>query len=195
MIYALSIRLTRWFIKHELLKQEDFDVYVYYIDSLLAKVFFYLLLLIIATCFHIIPITIFYYLGFIPFRYTAGGYHAKTELRCTVMSWLVYGLSMLAVVKWGAGSWVPLFSVFTVLLVTIVAWRLAPLDHFNKPVSAAHKQKLRRFCLLFQGMFILLVMMLLWRHDYIYAFSLVLGNGLAGLFLLLAFYQKEKEER
>ncbi len=41
MIYRLSVWLTKWFIAHGYLEPKDYDVYVYCIDSLLAKIIFY----------------------------------------------------------------------------------------------------------------------------------------------------------
>lgn len=85
MTYRFSLWLTNWFIEQGFLKQEDLEVYAYCIDSVLAKMVFYTVLLIVANIFHILPITIMYYLGFTPFRYTAGGFHAKTALRCSLL--------------------------------------------------------------------------------------------------------------
>lgn len=190
MIYRLSIWLTNWFIEHEVLKKADYDVYVYCIDSLLNKVLFYSIIITIASIFHILPETFWYYLGFIPFRYTAGGYHAKSEAACSVLSWAVYGLSMALVLNLCFMDMpTQIISMILVSLVTLIAWRYAPVAHINKPVAPAQKQKLRKVCLCFQGCYLWVTMLLIWQHYYNFAFSLALGNSIAAIFLVLAYYQ------
>lgn len=192
MIYRLSVWLTKWFIKNGYLQQEDYEAYVYCIDSLLAKIVFYISVSIVALFFDIIPITIGYYVGFIVFRYTAGGYHAKTALGCMVLSWGVYAL-MMYVLIWlsrAPESILALSAMSSMALALLVAWRHAPIDHFHKPVSAETKQRLRQYCLGFQGAFMVLTMLLLSQHYYNLAVSLAFGSGVAALFLLIAYYQK-----
>ena len=189
MIYRLAAGLTGWFIQQGLLQQEEYDVYVYCIDRLFGQICFYITLFAVAIYLHIIPQTIWYYIGFNAFRYTAGGYHAKSDKACMVLTWAVYAAGMLAVhyaapyaIATSAGS------IVCVVLGTIVAVKHAPIDHFNKPVSAERKLQMRRYCLLFQLVFILLVLLLLALRMGEFALCLALGNGLAALFLLYAYY-------
>lgn len=97
MIYRFAAGLTGWFIQKGLLQQEDYEVYVYCIDRLFGQLFFYITLFTVAIYLHIVPQTIWYYIGFNAFRYTAGGYHAKTDKACIMLTWTVYAVSMLAV--------------------------------------------------------------------------------------------------
>lgn len=99
MTWQLAEKMTGWFIRRGFLAQDDYEVYVYCIDSLLAKIFFYMVLMLISLWLGILPVTICYYLGFMPFRYTAGGYHAKTDLSCVILTWTVYGASKLSLLN------------------------------------------------------------------------------------------------
>lgn len=192
MIYRLSIWLTKWFINKGLLKEEDYDVYVYCLDSLLAKIVFYSVLCSVALVFDIIAITVFYYLSFITFRYTAGGYHAKTELGCSVLSWAVYAINMYLIIQISNASenTAIIVSVGNILFSILVALKYAPIDHFNKPVSQQKKMRLRKYCLSFQWLFVLLTILLLYQRHYTLSVSLTLGSGVAALFLVIAYYQK-----
>ena len=191
--YQLSMRLTSWLVQKGLLKQQEYDVYVYCIDSLLAKLFFYSTLFAAAVWFHILPQTVWYYIGFTAFRYTAGGYHANSDKACMVLTWAVYIASMLFVQHLAEGSavWSATLAVCLVLFGTATAIKHAPIDHFNKPVSAARKQLMRKRCLRFQLLFILLTVLLLAKQAMLYALCLALGNGIAAAFLLFAYYQKK----
>ncbi|MBR5319995.1 MAG: accessory gene regulator B family protein [Peptococcaceae bacterium] len=193
MTYQLSMRLTSWFVQKGLLQPKDYDVYVYCIDSLLAKLFFYSTLFAAAVWFHILPQTVWYYIGFTAFRYTAGGYHANSDKACTVLTWAVYIASMLFVQHLAEGSavWSATLAVCLVLFGTATAIKYAPIDHFNKPVSAVRKLVMRKRCLRFQMLFILLIVLLLAKQAMLYALCLALGNGIAAAFLLFAYYQKK----
>ena len=85
MTYQLAQKMTHWFIQNNFLKEEEYDVYVYYIDSLLAKVFFYTEIVLVAILLRMLPETISYYWGFSTIRYTAGGFHAKTDKACAYL--------------------------------------------------------------------------------------------------------------
>ena len=189
MIDRLAAGLTGWFIQQGLIQQEDYEVYVYCIDSLLVKLFYYVALLTAAIYLNIVPQTVLYCTGFAAFRYTAGGYHAKSAGLCMVLTILVFALSMITIqyitpftMATSAGS------IVCVVLGTIVAVKHAPIDHFNKPVSTARKLQMRRYCLLFQLVFMLLVLLLIALRMGEYALCLALGNGLAAVFLLYAYY-------
>ena len=99
MTYQLAQKMTRWFIQNCFLKEEDYDVYVYYIDSLLAKIFFYTEIAVAAIFLRMVPETLSYYWGFSTIRYTAGGFHAKTGKACAVISWITYFLSMIVIMS------------------------------------------------------------------------------------------------
>lgn len=193
MTYQLSVRLTSWFVRKGLLQPKDYDVYVYCIDSLLAKLFFYSALFAAAMWFHILPQTVWYYIGFTAFRYTAGGYHAHSDTACMVLTWAVYIASMLFV-QWlveGSAVYSAVLAVCLVLFGTVTAIKHAPIDHFNKPVSDTRKLVMRKRCLRFQILFVLLTALLLAKQAMLYALCLALGNGIAAAFLLFAYYQKK----
>lgn len=192
MIYCLSVWLTKWFIEKGYLQQDDYEVYVYCIDSLLAKIVFYISVSIVALCFDIVSITICYYIGFMAFRYTAGGYHAKTALGCMVLSWSVYATMMYLLVRLNIASEtvIAIAAMSSMTFALLVAWRHAPIDHFHKPASTEKKLLLRKYCLGFQSAFMILTMLLLHQHYYNLAVGLAFGSGVAALFLLIAYYQK-----
>ena len=82
-------------------------------------------------------------------------------------------------------------AVCLVLLGTATAIKHAPIDHFNKPVPNARKLVMRKRCLRFQLIFVLLTVFLAAKQAAVYALCLALGNGIAAAFLLFAYYQKK----
>ncbi len=196
MTYQLAQKMTRWFIQNCFLKEEDYDVYVYYIDSLLAKIFFYTEIAVAAIFLRMVPETLSYYWGFSTIRYTAGGFHAKTGKACAVISWITYFLSMIVIMSVAhLLSATLLVSSSLVLLIFSLAivLRYAPMAHINKPVPPSKKARMKKICVGFQVVHMLITVLLFTQHGYIYAFSLALGDVLAALALLIAYYQKGDE--
>ena len=189
MTYQLAQKMTRWFIQNCFLKEEDYDVYVYYIDSLLAKIFFYTEIVLAAIFLRMVPETLSYYWGFSTIRYTAGGFHAKTGKACAAISWITYFLSMIVIMSVAhLLSATLLVSSSLVLLIFSLAivLRYAPMAHIKKA-------RMKKICVGFQVVHMLITVLLFTQHGYIYAFSLALGDALAALALLIAYYQKGDE--
>lgn len=196
MTYQLAQKMTHWFIQNNFLKEEEYDVYVYYIDSLLAKVFFYTEIVLVAILLRMLPETISYYWGFSTIRYTAGGFHAKTDKACAIISWIAYFSSMVVIMSVSHLLSVTLMmacSLMLLLFSMVVVLGYAPIEHINKPVPPSKKARMKKYCVGFQGIHILITVLLFIQHGYIYAFSLALGDALAALALLIAYYQKGDE--
>lgn len=96
---------------------------------------------------------VIYMVCFIPLRIFAGGYHAKTQLRCYIMSsfatvFVLLGIRFLQDYN-GMLEWIML------LISTVVIWELAPVEDANKPLSfedqLAYQKKTRSSLVLFFG--------------------------------------------
>ena len=191
--YRIAQRMTQWFIQNKFLNQDEYDVYVYYIDSLLAKIFFYTTIAFVAAFLHMLPETICYYWGFSTIRYTAGGFHAKTDKACAIISWITYFSSMIVIMSVSHLMSVTLMmacSLVLLLFSLVIVLGYAPIEHINKPVPPSKKARMKKYCVGFQGIHILITVLFFIQHGYIYAFSLALGDALAALALLIAYYQK-----
>lgn len=193
MTYQLAQKMTRWFIQNNFLNEKEYDVYVYYIDSLLAKVFFYTEIVLVAIILCMLPETISYYWGFSTIRYTAGGFHAKTDKACAIISWITYFSSMIVIKNVSHLMPVTLMmacSLVLLLFSLVIVLGYAPIEHINKPVPPSKKARMKKYCVNFQEIHILITVLFFIQHGYIYAFSLALGDALAALALLIAYYQK-----
>lgn len=71
---------------------------------------------------------------YLPLRSMAGGYHARTPLRCYVLG-IVLVAAALAAVKWL--PWTGTLIVLAAALASVLIWRLAPVADANKPLDEA----------------------------------------------------------
>lgn len=193
MTYQLSMRLTSWFVQKGCFRQKNMICMCTASTACWLNCFFTSPCLRWRCGFIFCLQTVLYYIGFTAFRYTAGGYHASSDRACMVLTWAVYIASMLFVQQLAESSavLVSALAVCLVLLGTATAIKHAPIDHFNKPVSAARKLVMRKRCLRFQLIFVLLTVFLAAKQAAVYALCLALGNGIAAVFLLFAYYQKK----
>lgn len=79
---------------------------------------------------------------FVPLRIFAGGYHAKTQFRCYVMSTAttVILLHLIAILQRNMG----VEAIMLYIISACISWRLAPVQDQNKPLDANERMKYRK---------------------------------------------------
>ena len=79
---------------------------------------------------------------FIPLRIFAGGYHAKTQFRCYVMSTVttVILLYLIAFLQKNMG----VEAIALYIIATCIIWKLAPVQDKNKPLDLDEQKKYRK---------------------------------------------------
>lgn len=127
-------------------KEEDAEIYIYGINQILVSVLNVSSALIIGLIFGVFPEIAVFTAAYIPLRSFAGGYHAKTPLRCYVFSVIMLivvsiGLKYLHIAEW----------IYYAVLVaaTLVVLVLSPVEDRNKPLDEIeHKVYKRRTILI-----------------------------------------------
>lgn len=134
MIERLAERVVNWQIEKSFLKSEEYALYRYAYEVLINLIVNILISISIAILLHA-PMPVFVFLiSYMPLRSYCGGYHAKTNGGCIVVSTLLI-IAVCMVVKFIpaviAGVLPPLSFVISGLLVL----RYAPVEAENKPLS------------------------------------------------------------
>lgn len=114
------------------IKEEDAEIYIYGINQILTSVLNVSSALIIGLIFGVFSEIAVFMAAYIPLRSFAGGYHAKTPLRCYVFS-----VIMLIVVSIGLKYLHIADCVYYAVLVaaTLVVLVLSPVEDRNKPLD------------------------------------------------------------
>lgn len=125
-------------VKEQIIEIDEYDLYYYCFDSLFSGIFFYSMILFSAVLLDKIDITIMYYIGFSFIRYTSGGYHASTQIKCFILSFIVYFCSI-SLISSKLVLMPPEILTGTLLCAAVLIWKFAPVDHPNKRFSAKEK--------------------------------------------------------
>lgn len=135
MISYLSRKISSFFISLEIISYEDFEVYIYSLEILIATLLNFFALCLIAVATRTVVKTAFYLLAFLPLRQLAGGYHAENHLRCFLILMAVYG-TFLLLIEYLPISYFVYFIVASLLVSVFLIFRFAPVEDKNKPLSS-----------------------------------------------------------
>ena len=138
---------TNWFLKilleEQKIQKEELELYQYCVQTMLFQCFVYGLIILLAVSMDCFATTLFYYLGFLPLRYTAGGFHARTHKGCLLLSIGIYWSSMvlLACLSIQLEKYLAAGMGISILL---IIWKSAPIDHANRPFQKGELVYFRR---------------------------------------------------
>ncbi|MFT4105968.1 MAG: accessory gene regulator B family protein [Lacrimispora sp.] len=143
MIKWLSRNIVNWQIQRNILDSGQRALYQYGYEVLLNQVVNILAAIIIAILMRA-PVTVFLFLvSYIPLRSFCGGYHARTNGGCTLVS-ILLTIAVCIIVKVAEGS--RIFSILPVGFIIsglLILW-LAPVADKNKPLDEKETVRYRK---------------------------------------------------
>ena len=92
-----SLSIAKWLEKNRIIEQDKLVVVKWGIRNILDTAFNIFIFLIIGVTMRMTLETIVFTLGYIPLRSFVGGYHAKTPVRCCVLSNIILFTALLLV--------------------------------------------------------------------------------------------------
>lgn len=146
LLAKLSRKIGNNLVRSSVIKEEDAEIYIYGINQILVSVLNVSSALIIGLVFGVFfEITVFM-AAYIPLRSFAGGYHAKTPLRCYIFSVIMLIIVSISMKYLFLTGW----AYYTILLVTaLIVFVLSPIEDKNKPLDEIeHKIYKRRAILI-----------------------------------------------
>ncbi len=141
MFEVLSERVTDWLLMNEAFPREDKEIYRYGIQQGMIALLNLGTTMIIGMVFGKLLESILFMVAYIPLRSYAGGYHAKTAVRCYFFS-----IVMMSAVLW-VMSYVTYSGLICGCLTAIsgsVIWILVPVEDRNKPLDDLEKEVYRK---------------------------------------------------
>jgi len=133
----LSIALTNYILKKEVISKEDYDIYLYGFQSFLELFLNLICSLFISFFLHMEVECLLFFLLFIPLRSFNGGLHLKSYFSCLVFSCATMTIILLVVKYYSLNAPVSflLYLVFMILIKLTGA-----VDHPNRPVDTDENQ-------------------------------------------------------
>lgn len=184
MITMLSKKVSFYFSKHEMIETKDTEVFEYSFEVLFSTIVNFGALVLIAFLTNSIFITALYLLGFIPMRLIAGGYHAKTHLRCFVLLVVNYSLflSIVRLVPIAIASYIALILLAGSIIIILI---LAPVADGNKPLSENEYKRNKTISRTSASVYaVILVFIIIFTADSTIALSIIIGLFSVALSLL-----------
>lgn len=144
MIYDLSVRLTSRLEKRGYLPDSEEEIVAYGLFSLLSKLMYAVICLILGFIFRVPVEGMLFYAAFLFVKKYGGGFHASTEGRCMIFSsveilasvcFIFFAMREPAVLKSGS-----LASIAAYIIICI----LSPAAAKEKPLDDAEKVRYRR---------------------------------------------------
>ena len=150
MIARLAEKITASLVSSRTINAEDQEIYQFGVVHLLYQIPFFAFALVIGLLLKVLPETALFLLAFFSLRPYAGGWHASTQGKCTLIS---YGITaiVLCVFRLIPDAAVLPISVGQMLLGLAVIWRWAPMENPNKPLDAEEIVHYRRYARVITG--------------------------------------------
>lgn len=138
MLLDISSKIADNLISSDHIDQDERDIYIFGLNTLLIHLLNFLSMLLIAALMRQSWEYLLFMFLFIPLRSYAGGYHASSPMRCYVLSTgiMVMVLLLVKLIGGQADLWlgIGLLAVSTVLI-----FILAPVENANKPLDTQEK--------------------------------------------------------
>lgn len=164
MFEVLSERITGWLLANEAIPREDKEIYRYGIQQGMIALLNLGTTMVIGVVFGKLLESILFMAAYIPLRSYAGGYHAKTAVRCYFFS-----IVMMSAVLW-VMRYVTYYGLICVCLTAVsgsMIWLLVPVEDRNKPLDDVEKvvyRKRARGIVLTESIISLLTMFFSWER-------------------------------
>ncbi len=188
MIEILAKKITNKFIKNNIIKSDDKEIYDFCFETTIGILLSYSLLFILSIIFNEFISSLIFIFSFSLFRKICGGYHANNYLKCGIMSLVSYLLLILIIKKINV---IFEFSISVLIIGAITIVLLSPIQDDNKPFT--EKQE-KRFKLISRSLATILILVFLVLeifgfHKSIsnkYCFSFCYGIDLIAFSLILS---------
>lgn len=141
MFARLSDSIARSLAESGKVETEDLALCRYGVKQLLTILLNLVTTLVIGWLFGMIWESILFTAAYIPLRSYAGGFHAKTPLRCYLYSIFMI-IAVLTVLRYAPEQ--NIYDGAAYLISGVVFWKLAPVEDHNKPLDEIEKKVFRK---------------------------------------------------
>lgn len=189
MLGKLITASTNYLIRRQVIDEENRDIYEYGFHALYNNIIDIASIIVISILLGQVMQTVLYHLSFAVIRRTAGGYHAKTHLRCFVMSTVIWLLSLWGIAETSSQG----IYIILALLSTIVVWTKSPIEHENSPMNADKYNRMKMMSRILSTIFlgVIILWCVIMGNAYIWIpAALAYGMISHSLLMLISLWEK-----
>lgn len=124
--------IVQFMLKHSVIEAEDAEIYKFGFNQLIFISINLITTVIIGILFSMLFESIIFLVSYMVVRVYAGGYHAKTQFRCYIISSLFIVLALLGV---RYINWEGFASIIAITIAAVIIFKLSPVETKNKPLD------------------------------------------------------------
>lgn len=177
MINKISSKIVEILIKHSLVGNEDKELYSYGFFILLSQILYLIIAIILGSIFKSVFESVIFYIAFQFIRRYAGGFHAKTETRCEILSTLSI-LCCIVLIKLSKMYDIRIALLSISLVFAVLIFILCPLDTPEKPLNDKEYKYFRKISWIILSLIIVAIIV-----SFIFKFNVVFAPCCASLIL------------
>ncbi len=193
----IAYSITNIFIRNEIISNESKSIYLYGFEILLSTFMYTFIFVLTAFISNTIKISLVFWIGFYILRTLAGGYHAKTYIKCHILFFINHIVFIIVFYSFPKQTR-SLMTLIMIIISTIIVLLLSPIDNPNKPFINKEKQKFKALSNLYIIIVLIASIILYCSFPNIlidYSMSFAIGTLSAAISLLSAKILNDKEVR
>ncbi|AYD22919.1 accessory gene regulator B family protein [Clostridioides difficile] len=143
MFKRLSYKFANILVNNEIVESEDFEIYRYGFETLIYFIVNILVALFIGIIFDRFIHTVIFLSCYCTLRQFTGGYHARNYKECTLTFAVIYLITIFSANNIDINKYRYLLVLLMIISILTI-YKLAPLEHRNKPLSESEKKHYRK---------------------------------------------------
>lgn len=143
MFKRLQYKFTNALVNNGIIEKEDFEIYRYGFEVLMYFIVNISVALFIGVIFDRVIHTIMFLSCYCTLRQFTGGYHARNYTECTLTFAAMYLITNFIANSIDIEKY-KYILILVMIICTFIIYKLAPLEHRNKPLSKDEKKHYRK---------------------------------------------------
>lgn len=195
MINNLSTYIVDKLVSKGTVTEDERELYVYGLFMIFSHLMYLILAIVFGLIFKCFLESIIFYITFQFLRRYAGGYHAKTETRCEILSTLSI-LCCIVIIKCSKMYDINIVLLSTSLVFAVLIFIFCPLDTPEKPLTDKEHKYFRKISLIILSLIIVaIIISFIFKFNIIFApccVSVILEGVLIGTGQIKKAYSKKR---
>jgi accessory gene regulator B len=134
-------RVTDELVSNKIIDPEDSELYTYGLQQGALMLLNILTILIVGKIFGMLWESVVFMVTYIPLRTYAGGYHARTQLKCYISSVVLFVAVLLGI---RFIPWTNFICITIAIISGLIIYILSPVENSNKPLDVAEVKVYRK---------------------------------------------------
>ena len=156
MFKSYASKITSFLIENKEINQDDYEVYKYGFEVLIAFIVNIAIVLSIGLLFNKIFYSIAFLICYCPIRQFAGGYHANNYTKCLLIFILIFILTINT--SSNVDSQIYTLMIFIISTLSYTGIFIAPIEHRNNPLTLREIKKYKKISRILAGVVYILTL-------------------------------------